>query len=368
MLDFTSALYLGMRHPSRSFRPWTTLTTGVPAALGGLPESRRVAQEIAALQGCERATLGTSTLHLFWDLFNMIAGEQVRIYVDAGVYPIARWGVERAAARGAAVSDFRHHDPDALRQQLRLGSGYGLRPVVVTDGFCPGCGQAAPLAAYRDCMRASGGLLIVDDTQALGIFGRSPGPEAPYGKGGGGMLVAANISGPDVLAVSSLAKGFGAPLAVLAGSNSAVENFELKSQTRMHCSPPSVAALRAAEHALAMNQTVGDALRLRLGRLVARFLKGAARVGYRFVGGLFPVLTLASPPHMDVVALHQQLLRRGIRTVPHWARAGRGARLSFLITARHAPEEIDRAAEALGQVNLRQLVRGVAERDKAVWT
>src|SRR5262249_30301220 len=209
--------------------------------LGGFPESRRVAQEIAALQGCERGTLGTSTLHLFWDLFGMLARQRVRIYIDAGAYPIARWGVEREAARGAVVCSFRHYDPEALKRQVSRGSGYGLRPLVVADGFCPGCGQAAPLRAYRDCVRSFGGLLILDDTQALGIFGQSPEPGAPYGKGGGGMLVAAKISGPDVLAVSSLAKGFGAPLAVLAGTKCPGGGFERQSHAPVHLRPPSAA-------------------------------------------------------------------------------------------------------------------------------
>ena len=33
MLDFTSSLYLGMRHASRDLRPWDSLTRGMPAAL-----------------------------------------------------------------------------------------------------------------------------------------------------------------------------------------------------------------------------------------------------------------------------------------------------------------------------------------------
>ena len=33
VLDFTSALYLGLQHPSRSLRPWRQFTTGAPAAL-----------------------------------------------------------------------------------------------------------------------------------------------------------------------------------------------------------------------------------------------------------------------------------------------------------------------------------------------
>src|SRR5262245_51588111 len=119
MLDFTSALYLGMRHGSRSLEPWDQLTTGRPAALVSPPGARQVSQALAVLQGCESGTLATSTLHLFWDLFGMLAGERVAIYPDAGIYPISQWGVERAAARGAPVRKFPHHDAEALRDQLK---------------------------------------------------------------------------------------------------------------------------------------------------------------------------------------------------------------------------------------------------------
>ena len=118
MLDFTSALYLGMRHPGRSLRPWVQLTTGRPAALASPPSASAVAEHLAALQGCEAATLVPSTLHLFWDLFTILANERIAIYMDAGTYAIVKWAVERAAARGTPVRIFRHHDPDALGDQL----------------------------------------------------------------------------------------------------------------------------------------------------------------------------------------------------------------------------------------------------------
>jgi 8-amino-7-oxononanoate synthase len=354
MLDFTSALYLGLRHPSCSLRPWSQLTTGVPAALAPPPNAGEVAQTLAALQGCERGTFGTSTLHLFWDLFGILAGRRVAIYVDAGAYPIARWGVERAAARGVPVRSFPHHDAEALRWQLRRGASSQPRPLVVADGFCPGCGKSAPLAAYLDCAQAFGGQLILDDTQALGIFGDSPGSEAPYGRGGGGMLSWSQISGPDVLVVSSLSKAFGVPMAVLSGSRAAVEDFESKSETRMHCSPPSVAAVHAAEHALTVNRAHGDALRLRLAVLVARFRRRMAAAGFYFSGSLFPVQTLLLLPGVDTVCLYQRLLRQGIRTVLHQARSGHGPRISFLITARHILQEVDNAVDALASSAVRQ--------------
>jgi 8-amino-7-oxononanoate synthase len=69
MLDFTSALYLGIRHPSRSLRPWSQFTTGKPAALELAPGAEAITTVLAELQGCERVTLLPSTLHLFFDLF-----------------------------------------------------------------------------------------------------------------------------------------------------------------------------------------------------------------------------------------------------------------------------------------------------------
>ena len=67
MLDFTSALYLGLTHDSQSLPRWRALTTGVPAALRSAPGASRVAAGLAGVIGTERATLSPSTLHLFWD-------------------------------------------------------------------------------------------------------------------------------------------------------------------------------------------------------------------------------------------------------------------------------------------------------------
>jgi 8-amino-7-oxononanoate synthase len=314
------------------------------------PEAEQVAQQLAALQGCERGVLGPSTFHLFWDLFGMLSRHRVAVYVDAGTYPIARWGVERAAGRGVPVREFAHHDAEAFRGALRQEGRCGLRPVVLTDGFCPVCGKPAPLAAYLEAVRQRDGLMIADDTQALGIFGRLPAPEALYGRGGGGMLPRLNLGGPDVLAISSLAKAFGAPVAILSGSKAMVKEFELKSETRMHCSPPSLPAIRAAQHALAVNREHGDALRLGLASLVTRFRRRAAGAGFRSGENHFPVQTISLAGDTTLVKLHQRLLRNGVRTVLHRGHDGRTIRLSFLLSVRHTAAEIDLATTLLAEV------------------
>jgi len=350
LLDFTSALYLGMRHGSRSLEPWDKLTTGLPTAFSEPRVAVRLARSLAALQGCERATLAPSTLHLFWDLFGVLSEGPIAIYTDSGAYPIARWGIERAAARGVPVRDFRHHDPAALGKALRRTEAGRARPVVVADGFCPACGRAAPLNEYLHETRERGGLLVIDDTQAAGVYGHSPGPDAPYGKGGGGMLRWHDINDPHALLVSSLAKGFGVPLTVLAGSASFVSSYEGRSLTRVHCSPPSFATLHALRRALKVNAERGDALRLRLARLVRHFRRRLAEVGLTAEGNLFPVQTLDAPAGLDAESLHGRLQELGTRTVLHRPRADQGARISFIITAAHAPSDIDAAVGALASL------------------
>jgi len=350
MLDFASALYLGLGHASTTLRPWVTFTTGAPAALSPSPGGQAVGRRMATLQGCEAGTLAPSTLHLFWDLFGILARESVAIYVDEAAYPIGRWGVERAAALGVPVRNFAHHEPDALRRLLCNDARRGLRPVVLADGYCPGCGVMAPVGEYRTCVQDRGGYLVLDDTQALGIFGWGPGHDAPYGHGGGGTLPRSSIAGPDVLVISSLAKGFGVPAAVLAAGEIAVRHFEEHSATRVHCSPASAAVVRAAEHALAVNEAYGNELRLRLAGLVQRFRRRAAKVGLSPVGGLFPVQTLAPLSFSAARTLHAGLLRRGVRTVLHRPACRPGAAVSFLITARHHPGDIDLAAVALAEI------------------
>ncbi len=351
MLDFTSALYLGLRHLCDELDPWPQFTTGKPAALEEPAEARALARSLAALQGLEAALLAASSLHLAWDLFAVLdAIQPITIHMDAESYPIAGWGVERAACRGTPVHRFRHHSPPTLRRSLAGAHGWRRRPVIVTDGFCPDCGRLAPLRDYLACAEAADGWLVIDDTQALGILGHSPDATLPYGYGGGGSLRHCGIRSPRVLVLSSLAKGFGVPMAVLAGSREAVAAFEHHSETRIHCSPPSLATLRAACHALSANRRRGNALRCVLMHRVGYFRRRMAQAGFTPRGGWFPVQSLALPAAIPAVELHAALAARGLHVVPqagHEATRDAGPRLGFMLTARHSPADIDQAVAAL---------------------
>jgi 8-amino-7-oxononanoate synthase len=359
MIDFTSSLYLGFRHPSDALEPWTSLTTGKPAALGTPALSTIVAKNLAKLQGCESATLLPSTLHLYFDLFEMLRRDDIRIFVDAGAYPIARWAVERAAARGVPVHRLPHFDPRAAREAIATPGT--LRPVIVADGYCPSCGRAAPLETYLDGVAPRGGYVVLDDTQALGIWGEPAGPAHPYGRGGGGSVRRHGVRSPRIILGSSLAKGFGAPLAALSGSAALVRRFERQSETRTHSSPPSLAVLDAAHRALALNAQHGDASRRRLAGLVRHFREGVETLGLRPPRSLFPVQELVPG---NPLRLRRRLEGRGINTAVVRGCDGGADKIVFVIRAEHRRSDIDHALAAIEREfgSARRVAPGLADR------
>lgn len=264
MPDFCSALYLGMRHPSCGLAPWAALTLGQPAALCEMAAAPLIAARLARLQGCQAACLLPSTLHLYWDLFGMFAGEPLVLLVDQASYPIARWGAERAQALGLPLRCFACGDMAALCALVRCWRKTGRRPLILADGYVPGKERAPPLAGYAALARQAGGYLLLDDTQALGILGQD----------GGGSARRHGLRGEHIVIGASLAKGFGVPLAVLAGSDGLIKRFMAHSQTRLGVEFDQV-------QAGAGGVVVADGLRQLAHRLVVQ----AGRLAHAAQGG-----------------------------------------------------------------------------------
>lgn len=352
MADFTNALYLGLRHASATLPGWESLTLGRPAVLAEPRGALELATALAQLQGTAAATLLPSTLHLFWDLLRQLARQsRSALLLDSGAYPILHWAAEGAAAVGAQMRRFAHHDAAALAPLAEQAVRAGLRPVIVCDGFCTGCNRAAPLKAYARIAAASGGTLVIDDTQALGVLGHAPSGACPYGHGGGGSLRWHGLRTANVLVGASLAKGFGAPLAALSGDAALIERFAHDSQTRLHCSPPSIASIQAAHAALVANASAGERWRTRLRQLVQRLRAAVMHAGLDPVGTLpFPVQSFVSR-HAPGAAAFARMLQRlhagGMRALLTRGCQGLAPRLTFIVTARHGAAQIDRIAALL---------------------
>ena len=346
-VDFTSALYLGLGHASAALPGWRRLTAGRPAALSPPAGEAVLARRLAAHLGAGAAVVGRTALHLFHDLAALAAARPV--LADAGAYPIARWAFAAARPRS-----FAHHDPAALEAALAALArpGAGAPPVVIADGVCPSCGTPAPLAAYLAAVRRAGGLLLLDDTQAVGVLGASPSPARPWGRGGGGTALHLGLDPrrwPELIVVASLAKAYGAPLAVAAGAGRPIGWLAGHGPNRTHSSPPTAADLAAAHRALDLEARCGEALRACLLANVRRWRRRLASLGLAPPGRAFPVQTLPVVPDLAPGELHLRLAAAGFETVLAVARCPPHPAVTLLLTAAHRREQIDRAATALAR-------------------
>ncbi|HEX8659734.1 MAG TPA: aminotransferase class I/II-fold pyridoxal phosphate-dependent enzyme [Hymenobacter sp.] len=315
MSDFTSALYLGRPELPPGLPAGLALSTGQPAALAEADLASWVGQAVAGRQGLEAGVLAPSSLHLFWDVFRLVPRQGV-VLLDEALYPVGRWGAERALLRGLPVVQFRTGDETQLRRLLHVYSQQGRIPWLVTDGWLMSAGRPAPLARYLDLLRPyPNAVLLVDDTQAFGVLGAGPTAAQPWGRGGGGSVAHAGLRGPQLLTITSLAKGLGVPVAVLAGSAARVAQFRQRSETRVHTSPASNVHAWLAAQALSRDAIRGEARRQRLLGNVRRFRQAMARAGWAPRGGWFPVQKLQLPHARASFDLYRGLLQHGIRTL-----------------------------------------------------
>ena len=318
MIDFTSALYLGMEHSSTSLPAWPHLTQGKPAALESAPGTSRLEEELARLLGCDRAMLAPSTLHAFCDVFAAVAGPRDTILLDGDAYPIARLA---AGCRARPLGE----------QSAQAG-----RQLIVADGFLPFRGCSPPIEKYSRAAQRSGGLLIVDDTQAFGL-----------GPGGRGAMDFRRFRGGHVIVVASMAKAFGVPVAVIGGNGKTMARLEELSFSRVHCSPPSAAVVAAALRALEINRRCGDELRETLRGNVAEFRRGLSQLGLVAVRGRFPVQPIRGGTGPEAAALHEFLEKRGVNALLGRTSGSGAAQVVFVLTARHSLAQLDAAVDAL---------------------
>jgi 8-amino-7-oxononanoate synthase len=313
-----------------------------------------VGRQVAEMQGLERGMTSASTLHLFTDLYGWLAHLPVIVFMDEFLYPVARFGLERLTAGGIPILSYRHLDANDLELSIRDRIAARRIPIVLTDGWCPQCGRAAPIGDIAALLDRYGGLLILDDTQAFGLLGDPAaggnGPDAPpcaYGRGGGGLLRWSGVLPGRTVTITSLAKSLGVPMAVISGATPFIREFRINSRTNDHCSPPSIAHLSAALHALEVNRKEGDRRRERLIANLRLFKHILAGAGMRSKGGLFPVQHLDGFPRESLPELYRALRREGILTVITRGHHSNEPELTMLFRAGHRAGEIRQLAEMI---------------------
>jgi len=347
MIDFTSSLYLGMKHSSKELNGWQQLTTGVPAALGEAGLALQVGNYVAGMQGLEEGLTAPSTLHLYWDLFDYLCHQPVVLFIDEKVYPVSRYGIEKLLLRKIPVHPFRHFDAAHVAELIKRNNTRSTIPVIVSDGWCPSCGNAAPLRQYAALVKPLHGAVIVDDTQAFGILGAGKQNRKPFGQGGGGLLRWQSLQADTIITIVSLAKGLGVPMSVISSTHQFIESFARHSETRVNSSPVSLAHLQAAMNAFRINKREGDERRSVLWRNIYLLRSLLQQAGILVQGGIFPVQTIRCHSRQQTIRLWEELKKSRIRSVLITPHGEQEPALCLIIHSDHTPGNIQALADAI---------------------
>ena len=189
MLDFTASTYLGLRHARDDLQPWAQLTTGVPDALAEADgRARRVREAVASLvQGAGGHAGGLDPSRLLGSVRPVAAEQTARSSSTAR--PMRLAGGESSVRRRAASRSTRSGTTTRIAgaSAARADRTGGGRSCSLT-GSARTCGRRAPVAYLERRTPPSTACLLLDDTQAVGIFGCDTADASPYGHGGGGSL------------------------------------------------------------------------------------------------------------------------------------------------------------------------------------
>ncbi len=341
--DLTSALFLG---PAPRVVLSGPLASGRPPVLDEPPGHRAAARAVARAQGAEHGLLARTSFHGLLDAIEAAASPGSTVLIDEHVYPVARWAAAaaRVARRDerAAIMTYRHLDADDARRRAHALPG---PVVVVTDGLCGSCLRPAPLAALAALARASGGWLVVDDTLAAGVLGRRTPEVGPLGAGGAGTAAFLGAPTQDLVVVSSLAKGYGVPLAVMTGPGVVVDRARRLGSARTHASGPTGADV-AALAALAPPHEL-DRRRRRLARLVDRTRTAGRRLGLTPLGVPFAMVHLVGARRPT--ELRDALASRGVRVLVTVGRCTGRCALTVCLRSDLGAADVDRLLDALAR-------------------
>ncbi len=259
------------------------------------------------------------------------------VAIDEAAYPIAATASLIAKGRGVKVYRYPHHRPATPHDK---GSG---KVIYVTDGWCQGCNRPAPLAQLQALAKCGNGIVVVDDSLACGVLGKRSVAES-FGDGTGTPQWS-GLKHDRLLWIASLAKAYGAALAVVTGDAETVGKLT-HDGSRQYSSPPTSADLASATAALSERRKL--ALRRNVLHKHVTFLRHAlGSAGLPVIGLPFPLVGIWFAGQAPALRWCGSLQSAGIHVLVQRPRCQPGALLTAVLRSEHSATDIERLAGVL---------------------
>jgi glycine C-acetyltransferase/8-amino-7-oxononanoate synthase len=338
--------YLGLaEHPAvreaaaRAALHWGAGAGASRLISGNMPPHRELERRLAAFKGYESALLFGSGYLANAGVIATLAGRETVVFSDELNHASIVDGCRLARAECFV---YRHADVEHLAWGLRKARGAGS--LIVTDGVFSMDGDVAPLPALAALAREHGCRLMVDEAHATGALG----------PGGRGSVAAAGL-GPDEVdvIVGTLGKALGSYGAYACSSAELVELLQNRARPFIFSTappPPTVAAAQAALDLLESEPEMVGRLRANAAVLRASLRAEGLAPGGESESQVVPLEVGEATRTMELceALLRAGVFAQGIRppTVPPGS-----ARLRLTAMATHRPDELRRAAAAVGEVS-----------------
>lgn len=240
---------------------------------------------------------------------------------------------------------YAHSDMDDLRTKLR-GAKSARRRIIWTDGVFSMEGSIARLPEILDIAREHDAIVVMDDSHATGVLGKT----------GRGTAEHFGVLGEVDIITSTLGKALGgAAGGFVAGSAALCDTLTQRSRPQLFSNalPPTVASSALAS----VNFLTSHPDRVTLLRENAKYFRGAIQeAGFKPLAGETPIVPIIVGETSAAIRMSDMLLAQGVfvtgfgfPVVPQGE-----ARVRCQISASHSRDDLDRAVAAITAVG-RQL-------------
>jgi len=347
VIMLTSNNYLGLAdHPAieeaaeKAERDFGYGLASVRFICGTQTIHHQLEQKIAEFFGTEGTILYGSCWNANEGLFQTVALEQDAIISDELNHASIIDGVRLAKAR---KERYKNRDMGDLRRALEATRD-ARNKVVVTDGVFSMEGSLAPLPEIIELTNEFGAFLVVDESHATGVLGKT-------GRGTGEEL---GVFGKIDSYTSTLGKALGGSHGgFTTGPRALVEYLRQKSRPYLFSNtlPPAVVMGSLAAFDILEND---PSFMTRLRDNTLYFRSQLTERGVKVREGIHPIVPILIGDTAKAIAMSAELLKRGVYVsgfgypvVPQGQ-----ARLRCQISAAHTREHLDRAIKAISEIVL----------------
>jgi len=345
VLMLTSNNYLGFaNHPrireaqKRAVDRWGAGLASVRFICGTQALHKELEAEIASFFGTDDSILYMSCWNANEGLFAAVLDEPDGLYSDELNHASIIDGVRLCKAQRYRVP---HNDMAALEKMLAEDTR-SRRRLMMTDGVFSMEGEEANLRELVRICEKSGTLLVVDDSHATGVLGKT----------GRGTAEEQGVADRIPVFTGTLGKAMGSAAGgFVAGPKALVETLRQRSRTYLFSNslPPAVAA-GSLEAFRMLREDPAPVEKLRAN--AAYFRRAITEAGFQIPHGSHPIVPVIVGDTAKALAMGRALFEKGIYVsgfgfpvVPQGQ-----ARLRCQVSAAHERADLDRAVEAFRQV------------------